>query len=406
MIDYNEAVEKVLAQTRTRKVQNVELEKALGFVLAEDVHAKSELPRFDSSAVDGYAVLASDCMFASEVPVTLKLIGIASAGALSKNIVKSGMAVRIMTGAVIPSGTDAVVMQEDTVLIGKQVLIKQSVETGQNIRWSGDEFSKGERIITKGSLITPSVIALLATIGYQRIKVFAKPRVVLLVTGDELYSSGKKLPKGGVYDSNTPALNTALHSLGIIPLWKARQKDNPASIRKSISEALKKADVVLTTGGISVGDRDYVRNILSDIGVKTIYWSLAMKPGKPNYFGIYKNKLVFGLPGNPVSVLVSYLLLVRPALMKMMGMKEYQDVTIRAALGTMIKKKAGRLEFVRGTLRSDAKGNFIAEPLRGQDSHMIGNLAQADCLIHLPKQLTGLAKGEMVSVTILRWGVI
>jgi molybdopterin molybdotransferase len=406
MIDYSEALEKVLAQSRPCKLQTVQLEKALEYVLAEDVHAKSELPCFDSSAVDGYAVLASDCIFASEEPVTLKLVGTASAGALSKNKVKSGNAIRILTGAVIPSGTDAVVMQEDTVLIGDQVLIKQSAETGQHIRKSGDEFSKGERIISKGSLITPSVIALLATIGYKKVKVFAKPRVALLVTGDELYSSGKKLPKGGVYDSNTPALDAALRSIGIIPVWKARQKDNPVSIRKSISEALKKTDVILTTGGISVGDRDYVRNILSDIGVKTIYWSVAIKPGKPNYFGVYKNKLVFGLPGNPVSGLVSFLLLVRPALMKMMGIKDFHEIKIRAILGSPIKKKPGRIEFVRGTLRTDVKGNIIAEPLKGQDSHMIGNLAQADCLIQLPKQITGLAKGDSVSVSLLRWSLV
>jgi molybdopterin molybdotransferase len=221
-----------------------------------------------------------------------------------------------------------------------------------------------------------------------------------------LYVPGSKLPKGGVYDSNTPALEGALLSLRIIPVWKAKQKDNPVSIRKCIAEALKRSDVVITTGGISVGDRDYVRTILADVGVKTIYWSVAMKPGKPNYFGTYKNKLVFGLPGNPVSVLVSFFQLVRPTLLKMMGMKEFQDLHLRAMLGTSIKKKPTRLEFVRGTLRNDAKGNLIAEPLKGQDSHMIGNLAQADCLIHLPKEKTEIEKGTMVSVTTLRWGAV
>jgi molybdopterin molybdotransferase len=406
MIDYDDAVDKILVQSKPIKPQTIGLEAALGYVLAEDVRAKSELPRFDSSAVDGYAVLASDCMYASEEPVTLKLVGTAFAGNVSKDKLRSGNAIRILTGAVVPTGTDAVVMQEETVLIGNQVLIKQSIETGQNIRRCGEEFAKDDLILSKGTMITPSVIALLITGGYLKVHVYRKPRIAILVTGDEVRTVGQKLSKGAVYDSNSPGLDAALRAIGITPIKKTILKDQPTVIRQALVRALDQADIVLTTGGVSVGDRDYVRPTLDTIGVKCIYWSVAMKPGKPNYFGVYGKKLVFGLPGNPVSVMLSFFLLVKPGILKMMGLQESHPYQFTAILGSSIKKQKGRMEFVRAQLERKDNGKLIAKPLQGRDSHMLGSLAKANSVIHFPKDATKMEKGEKVNLTLLQWGVI
>jgi molybdopterin molybdotransferase len=317
--------------------------------------------------------------------------------------VEKGTAARILTGGVLPAGADAVVMQEDTIVRDGHLVVDRPVERGANVRRRGGEFRRGMKILPSGTVVSPAVIGLLAAMGRRHVRVFSRPRIAVLVTGDELRPVGRGLPRGGIYDSNSAALVSALRTLGLDAMRTERQKDDPAKLRSTLKRMLREADVVITTGGVSVGDRDYVKDVLGSLGVRTVFWAIAIRPGKPNYFGMYGQKLVFGLPGNPVSVLVSFLQLVRPALLKMMGSTRSEPCIVPARLGSSLKKKPGRLEFVRGTIANDRAGELIAFPLKGQDSHMLGAMANADCLLLFPAEKSEMTEGETVQVSLLRW---
>lgn len=404
MIDFKVARQKVLKNTSSLGVTTVSLDRCEGFVLAEKIVTKEQVPLFDSSAVDGYAVRYEDVADTeSNNPIALNLIGTIRAGEAPGATVKKNSAVKIFTGAPVPRSATAVVMVEVTEEINGKVLVKKSAEHGQNIRRKGEEFRKGQKIFAPGTLVTPPVAAMLASLGQTKVKVYKKPRVTLIITGDEIRPPSAKLKPGQIRDSNSYALKSALNSIGIDAIDVIYSKDSKRETRKAFIRALKRSDVVISVGGVSVGEYDLVKGVLNDFGVREIFWKVAMKPGKPNYFGVKNKKLVFGLPGNPVSAMVSFYVLIRPALCKLMGATDFDSFIIKARLTESITKKPERMEFVRGILSRGESGELLVTPAKGQDSHMIGGMATANCLIYFSKGKTILKSSAFVDVELIQW---
>ncbi|MBI5267682.1 MAG: molybdopterin molybdotransferase MoeA [candidate division Zixibacteria bacterium] len=408
MISYAQALEIVLSSADPLGTVSIQIEKVDGFCLAQPVSTPDPIPRFDNSAVDGYGVMASDTATASSaVPVRLALIGTIGAGGSNAGTIKSGQAVKIFTGGAIPSEVDAVIMRED-VRESDPIIVTQPVQSGTNIRRTGEEFKVGQVVLESGIKVTPAVIGLLAQLGVASVEVYRKPTVALIITGNEFGSSGRSLSAGQIYDCNTPALVAALKSLGIDSIETFRIEDAPDPLRACLKEALHRHDVIITVGGISMGDFDYVRPVLTALGVEQKYWQVAMKPGKPNYFGTYvskgeRKKLVFGLPGNPVSALVSFLLLVKPALHTILGRAGAGSSDLfNAKLMKSINSEGGRLEFVRGRLSTTVTG-WEVEPVARQGSHMLGGLTKADCFIRCPEPAEHIKAGQSVAVQKIQW---
>ena len=404
MIGYSEALALVISRARVMAVESVPIDRALGQVLAGDVVAAFPIPPFSSSAVDGYAVRARDVAGATAGhPVTLRLAAAVQAGDSAPARLKPLQAFRIYTGAPVPPGVDAVVMQERVQSTGGLVTLVSPARKGDNIRRRGEEFRAGRTVLRRGTLVTPPVVGLLATLGCHRARVHRKPRVAIVVTGNELRSPGRALPGGAIYDSNSPSLAASLAALGLPPVLRLRARDSAPKIEAALVRALRAADVVISAGGVSVGDHDLVRDVCRSIGIRRVFWRVAIKPGKPNFFGTRGKKLFFGVPGNPVAALLSFQLLVRPALSVMMGTTSAPALPLTARMEVGATKKTGRAEFLRATLRADEHGELLARPVRGQDSHMLGGLATADCLVRFPERASELRAGEKVTVTLLRW---
>ncbi len=404
MIDFELARKKVLKNTPVLGVTSVSFEQSTGYVLAEKVVTKESVPLFDSSAVDGYALRYEDVTDADKSNhITLNLIGTVRAGDASGISIKKDSAVKIFTGAPVPRSATAVVMKEVTEEMNGKVLIKKSAKRGQNIRRKGEEFRKGQKIFAPGIFITPPVVAMLASLGVTRVKTYKKPRVSLIITGDEIRPPFAKLKPGQIHDSNSYALQTSLKSMGIDTVDVIHTRDSKNDTRRAFTTALKRSDVVISIGGVSVGEYDLVKEVLKDIGVKQVFWKVAMKPGKPNYFGVKNKKLVFGLPGNPVSAMVSFYVLIRPALFKLMGAAEYSSFFVKARLTKSITKKPERMEFVRGIVNKNDAGELLVTPAKGQDSHMIGGMATANCLIYFPRGSAILESSSFVHVELLIW---
>lgn len=408
MITYDEALEKILSHVPLMPVKRLTLDTLPGFVIAEEVVANFDMPSFDNSAVDGFGVVSSDLVSAGEgSPCKLTLQATIQAGDSATHDLSPNSALKILTGAPVPASVDAVVMKEFTEEKNGSVLIKCTASPGMNIRRKGEEFHAGQQVLNSGNLANAAVIGLLATLGYSTFPAYKKPTISVMSTGNELVEPGQSLKPGQIYDSNSFALSAALNSLGLLGVQRLHAKDDPTSTRKTLQRALKTSDVVISCGGVSVGDYDFVKDIAEEIGIETVFWKIAIKPGKPVYFGILdqgnSRKLIFGLPGNPVSALVTFHQLVKPALLKMMGLN-YQPLRLAAKLSAPLKKQAGRMEFVRGKLRSE-EGQLLVSPAKGQDSHMMGGIATADCLIYFPLDSQTLAAGDMVTVEQLIWSL-
>ncbi len=409
MISFEEARSEILQATYRLESQEMRLAKLLGSYLAGPVVANRDLPAFDNSAVDGYGVLVSDLHGASEEsPVALKLSGTIQAGDTGVEMLSSGAALKILTGATVPDSVDAVVMREYCEERNGHVLVKQSVRTGENIRRRGAEFKQGQEILPAGLKITPPMIGLLAMLGFPTFPVYKKPRVAIIATGNELVKPGRDLQHGQIYDSNTYALVAAVSDLGIDRCRTFLARDDADSTRNAIRHGLKESDVLITAGGVSVGDYDIVKDILEECGVHGHFWRIAIKPGKPVYFGTLdskkgsKRKLVFGLPGNPVSALVTFHQLVRPALLKMMGASTFTIQSVPGKLTKTLSKKAGRLEFVRAVMSLEGDQTMI-QPTAGQDSHMLGGLSLANCLVRFDREAEVIEEGDRVLAELLSW---
>jgi molybdopterin molybdotransferase len=407
MLEFNEALEKILKRVRRSLPIKLSIAESLGFVLAEDIRTKEPIPLFDSSSVDGYAVRLQDISGASEDhPVHLTMQSTVSAGFARRQSLKPLHTIKIMTGAVLPQKAAAVVMKEFVKIKDGKIIFTSTIKEGTNLRRRGEEFGKSDVVFSKGTIVTPPVIGMCATLGLASLKVYRKPRVALVITGNELRSPSAQLRRGQIRDSNSYALAAALESAGITPLLALQVRDDKKMLSKAFARSLKKADVVISAGGVSVGDFDYVKQVLNDLRVKTIFWRVAMKPGKPNYFGARGRKLVFGLPGNPVSAMVSLETLVMPALRKMMGIHFSEALNHGAVIEFDLKGSGGRTEFIRAVASRSDDGRFRVRPASGQGSHMVGGLAAANCLIIVPKERENIVKGETVLIRFLSWTLI
>lgn len=409
MLTHEEALQTILEHALPLPQRRLRMEALLGHVLAQPVIAKFELPRFDNSAVDGFGVLLSDVDSADLKPSSLKLIGTLEAGSSEHLELSRGTTIKILTGAPVPPGTEAVVMREFCEESNGHVTIRRRPRLGENIRRRGEEIAPGQLVIPAGVRVTPPVIGMLATLGYPSFIIHDKPRVSLVITGDELIRPGLPLGPGQIYNSNSYALQAAIQALGIDEWSCHHAHDTKKSTRQNFQIAIEQADIIISSGGVSVGDKDYVKEVLAELGVKPIFWGIAVKPGKPVFFGIIDlpkkkgRKLIFGLPGNPVSALVTFHQFVKPAIFKCMGKSRHAPEHLYAKLKSPLRKVPGRLDFVRATLEPEPTGEVYAQPTVGQDSHMLSGLALAKALVYFGAELSELSAGSIVRVDEIDW---
>ncbi|WP_194777926.1 molybdopterin molybdotransferase MoeA [Pararhodonellum marinum] len=368
------------------------LDLCLGKVLAADLYSPISVPLFDNAAMDGYAFAFADY----EEKKPLKVSHVVQAGAPFLPEVKNGEAARIFTGAPVPPGTDTVVMQEICEIDqGQLKILSKDIKKGENIRLKGSQTKTGELIMEKGLQLNPAMIGFLAGLGLSELPVYKFPNVVVLTSGKELVLPGKPLLPGQIYESNSYALRATLAELGITATKWPTVDDEPEKVRLSIKEALVNCDVLLITGGISVGEYDFVQAALEDLGVEKLFYKVKQKPGKPLYAGKKGDKLVFGLPGNPASTLTCFYQYVKPSLLQMMGKKPEDPIS--AALKTTFQKKEGLTQFMKGRLTDG-----LVHLLTGQESYKMNSFAVSNCLVELPESDTDLAKGTLVKVHLLQ----
>lgn len=396
MIDYEGAIRIIDEHTNVLGRGARQLVGSVGLRVGIDLLAQCDSPPFDNSAVDGFGRRLED--LDAEV---LPLAGEVRAGDDGLLVVPAGRAVRIFTGAPVPTGVGAISMQEDCELVDGAVRFNAKSKPGDHIRPAGSDFKKGEVLLPQGAALTPPMIGLAISGGHTRLEYLVRPRVLLLTTGDELETPGNPLGPGKIYNSNEAALCEALRPLSA--RTHMMQYGDDADLLKSLIPAmLADNDVLITCGGVSVGEYDYLKEAFAAAGVEERFWSVSIKPGKPFYFGTKGKVLIFGLPGNPVSTLVTFYLFVRPALLKMAGHPNPWPTPVKARMKGSSRKKDGRMEFLRGVL-SGEPGHYIVEAVGGRDSHLISGLAAANCLIHFPLDSRELKDGELVQVTTLDW---
>jgi molybdenum cofactor synthesis domain-containing protein len=402
LIEYPEAERLVLENVSLLPVEDVPLVEARGLALAENLKARFDSPPFDNSAVDGYAVRSAD----AEAGRSFRVVDEAPAGRPATKSVGEGEAVKIFTGGVIPEGADAVVMVENTSGWGEEFELKRATSPGQNVRESGEDVRRGDVILTRGTEVGPPEIALAATQGYGGLPVYRRPKVVVLSTGTELVEPGSRdLERGEIYDSNSFAVISQAHEVGAEARRISAASDEADVIRDAVKEALETADVVVTSGGVSVGEKDLVKATMLELGVEQIFWGVRFKPGKPLFFGIRDGVRLFGLPGNPVSAMVCFELFVRPALMKMMGREDRGRPRIEVYFEEDVKNQFGRMHAMRVSLERAEKG-WLARSVGAQGSGLVSSLTRADALALIGPESGGVRAGEPVEAIVLREEVI
>ena len=372
--------------------RRVAIREALGHVLATEIVADQPVPAHDNSAMDGYAVRSEDAGAGS-----LRCVGTAFAGQPFPGEITAGECVRIMTGGVIPPGATAVVMQEQTDAEGDTVTLRRWPGEGENIRRAGDDLQAGDTILPAGRRITPADLGVMASLGRAEVDVIRPLRVAFFSTGDELRGIGEVLGEGDVYDSNRYSLDGMLTRLQVDRLDLGVVPDEPTAVREALANAAAQADVVVTSGGVSVGEADYVGQILREQG-EAHFWSLAMKPGRPLTFGRYADAWFFGLPGNPVSVMATFTQVVAPALRQLAGETLRPRARFRLPCRSNLSKKPGRQDFQRGRIVVGEDGSLAVESVGRQGSGMLRSMSAADCFIVLPADSGDVTAGEWVTV--------
>ena len=398
-ISVDEARRIVLAAaTRVQPTARVPLADALGRTLAEPLVSRDTIPPFDNSAMDGFAVRSAD--FDGRT-ATLRLIGEIAAGMVPTVAVAPGTCIRIMTGAPMPAGADAVAPVEWTESGGATVRITQAPVPGRHVRRAGEDVRPGDELLGAGHVVTPPVIGMAATLGYGDLAVRVPPRVAVVATGDELVPASRDLGPGQIRDSNGPALAAQVVTAGGAIVGPLHARDDVDDARRVLGAALD-ADVVVVSGGVSMGTYDVVRDVLDALGVTWEFWKVRQRPGKPLAFGTRGDTLVFGLPGNPVSSAVCFEQYVRPALAALLG-RPLTSPRAPAALTEDMTKKAGLHHFVRGVAGYGADGRLSVRTTGAQGSHLYSSFLRADVLIHLPEALENPESGTVVEVEWLRW---
>jgi molybdopterin molybdotransferase len=402
LIEIERAREAVLQHAAPLEAERVPLCEALGRVLAEGVVSEEPVPGFDNSAMDGYAVRALDTEGAgSRSPVALREAGESRAGLPARSPLQEGEAIRISTGAAIPEGADAVVRVEDTHRADGRVMVEAEVEAGRDIRRAGDDIGAGETVLRRGIRIGPAELGVLASLGSASVPCHRRPRVQVLTSGDELVEPGEEMRPGGVRNSNAYSISALAELAGAEVAGVDAVADDPDATRTAIATALD-ADVAVICGGVSVGEHDHVKGALAELGAEQVFWGIALKPGRPTWFGTRDDTLVFGLPGNPVSAMVTFALLVRPALTALAGGSPERLRTI-ARLAEDYEKRPGRAHAIRCRLELREDG-WRARPTGGQGSHVLTSMLGADCLAIVPTEAASLRAGDPVQVELLDRG--
>lgn len=395
MMNYELARRTILEKVAPAGVERVLLLEAAGRVLAEDYYAANDMPRWDNSAMDGFAVKSADCAPGAVLRVTDYI----PAGVSSGDAVAQGCAARIMTGAPIPPGADAVVPIEETEATDQSVKLLQQVKKGDHIRFQGEDVGRGDLIMPKGTLIGPPQVSLLASFSAAMVPVYRRVRVAILSTGDELVEIGTEPKESQIVNSNALALACAVKLCGAEPVILGIARDNRESHLALLSEGLK-ADVLVTSAGVSAGDRDLVREILAELGVVEVFWKPGIKPGGPTAFALKGNTPVFSLPGNPVSTMITFEEFVRPALLRMMGHEKALRRTVRGTLKEGARKKAGKLNFLRVQVTIE-DGRYLASTAGDQNTGILKTMLRSNALALLPADRTEFAAGEEVELHLL-----
>lgn len=395
MLSFDEAGQRILGSIRAvTETEFVELDHLPGRVLAEDVLARINVPNYDNSAMDGYAVRS--CDLAGQGWRRLRVVYDQPAGSHSADGLGRGEAVRIMTGAMVPFGADTVVMQEACRREGDWVEVPAGVKPCEHVRRAGEDMAVGDRVLCAGRRLRPADVGVLAAQGVSQARVFRQIRVAVLSTGNEVVNVGEPLRPGQVYDSNRAGLKAALRTMGCLVIDMGVVGDDLAAIETALERAAGQADAVISTGGVSVGDYDLVREALEKKGTID-FWKVAMKPGKPQAYGRLGQASFFGLPGNPVSGLTVFYLLIRPALFRLMGGGEWPRKSLKVPFRGNFSKKHGRKEFLRGILNFDAEGLWV-ETTGGQGSGLLTSMSRANALIVLPEGPVTIVSGDWVLV--------
>jgi len=421
MISVEQALEKILSYVDILEEEERPILDCLGQVLAEDIYSSIDIPPLDNTAMDGYAVQSGDTRNASrESPRFLSVIDTVAAGSISKCELKPGTAIRIMTGAPIPKGADSVVQFENTdELLRRESSVSQQLpteigilceaEAGLNIRRAGEDITKGSRVLSKGVVIRPSEVGVLASLGHSRVKVIRRPVVAILATGDELVALNQPLPPGKIYNSNTYSVAALVLRYGGIPGILGIALDNEDSLVARLRQGLD-ADMLITTGGVSAGDYDVVKDILAKEG-EIAFWTVRMKPGKPLAFGTIrgsskagkvKNIPHLGLPGNPVSSMVTFEMFVRPSILKMMGKKNLAKPAVEAVLEDSVVNSDGRRILARAVVK-ERHGKYFARLTGPQGSGILTSMSLANGLAIIPEDKARMEAGDVVQVMMLDW---
>jgi molybdopterin molybdotransferase len=388
LLTIDEARSRVLGRAQPLASERVPLGECAGRVLAADARALVDLPPFASSAMDGYAVRAAD------LPGTLPIVDRVAAGRPASRALTAGEAMEISTGGVVPEGADAVVPVESVVVQDNSMQTAADVPVGDNVRPRGGDVRTGDVVVPAGTRLGPAQLGALAAAGIAELEVRRRPRVAVLTTGTELKAPGEPLGAGEIYESNGTTLQAQLESAGAVVLRLGPVVDSEDAHREAIARGLE-ADVLITTGGVSVGPHDLVRRIEAELGVEEVFWRIALRPGKPVAFGVRGSSLVFGLPGNPVSSLVGFELFVRPAIMALQGLVPPGPRWLPGRLAAEVRMNDRRAQLARARIRADGE-ELLLEPLSGQDSHMIVRSAAADALVLVPIGEGALAAGTAV----------
>ncbi len=396
LLSVDAARNKILQALRSvQEVETIPVQHALGRVLAAAVVSPVNVPSHTNSAMDGYAFRGEDLPQSGEAVFTL--IGKSFAGHPFSGTVGKGECVRIMTGATLPPGADTVIMQEQVRAEGDEVVVSAGHKAGEHVRHAGEDIRKGAVVLEPGRQLRPADLGLIASLGIGDVTVTRRLRVAFFSTGDELCSIGEPLGEGQIYDSNRYTLHGMLQQAGVETIDLGVVPDDPAQLRQVLLDASAQADVVITSGGVSVGEADYIKDLLEELG-QIDFWKIAMKPGKPLTFGRLGDAWFLGLPGNPVSVMVTFIQFVRPALQKLSGADFTPPLQLQLPCLSRLTKQPGRIEYQRAIMRQAEDGQWIVETTGGQGSGLLHSMSLANCFIVLPKDSRGVEPGELVTV--------
>ena len=395
-ISIQQARHQVLDNVPVLPRQQLPLIDAAGRAVLTDLQAQHLLPSFNNSAMDGFAFSFKDI----EKTTTLPANGFIPAGSSTDVKLTPGTMCKIMTGAPLPQGADTIIPFENCDYNENQVTVVKPVASGANIRWAGEDVSYGQTLVPAGTRLTPAMINLLAALQFTHVPTTRQVRVAILATGDELQEAGEPLLPGGVINSNSPGLAAALKEINASPVLLGIAQDNKESLRSRIEDGLS-ADVLITTAGVSAGDRDLVREVLVEKGYHELFWKVDLRPGKPTAFGLCNGVPVFALPGNPVATMTLFEILVRPALLKMMGHKDIYRPSYQAKLLTPLKKKAGINQVFRLTVTHNEQGELCATSAGNQNTGSLSTLAAANAYTILPAEKDGADSGELITIQII-----